>query len=143
MWQRLAGWVLKFRLPLLLLLLAGTIVMGYYASKVELSYEYGSAIPRDNPEFLAYQKFRQQFGEDGNMMVLGVQTDQFFKADFFNDYVQLNKDIKKVSAVENCRWCSCSRISPCNRQRWTAFPVYSVHSLFIAAYYITAVRMPI
>lgn len=101
MWQRLAGWVLKFRLPLLLLLLAGTVVMGYYASKVELSYEYGSAIPRDNPEFLAYQQFRQQFGEDGNMMVLGVQTDQFFKAEFFNDYVQLNKDIKKVSAVEN------------------------------------------
>ncbi|HEY1164161.1 MAG TPA: efflux RND transporter permease subunit [Chitinophaga sp.] len=101
MWQRLAGWVLKFRLPLLLLLLAGTIVMGYYASKVELSYEYGSAIPRDNPEFLTYQKFRQQFGEDGNMMVLGVQTEQFFKADFFNDYVKLNKDIKAVPAVEN------------------------------------------
>ncbi|KAA2244681.1 MMPL family transporter [Chitinophaga agrisoli] len=101
MWQRLAGWVLKFRLPLLLLLLAGTAVMGFYASRVQLSYEYGSAIPRDNPEYIIYQQFRQQFGEDGNLMVLGVQTDQFFKADFFNDYVQLNKDIKGVPAVEN------------------------------------------
>jgi predicted RND superfamily exporter protein len=101
MWQRLAGFVLKFRLPLLLLLMAATAVMAYYASKVQLSYEYGSAIPRDNPEFLAYQQFRQQFGEDGNMMVLGVQTDQFFQADFFNDYVKLNKDIKNIPAVEN------------------------------------------
>lgn len=101
MWQRLAGFVLKFRLPLLILLLAGTGVMAYYASKVQLSYEYGSAIPRDNPEFLIYQHFREQFGEDGNMMVLGVQTDQFFQAGFFNDYVQLNKDIRSIPAVEN------------------------------------------
>jgi predicted RND superfamily exporter protein len=101
MWQRLAGWVLKFRLPLLLLLLAGTAVMAYYASKVELSYEYGSAIPRDNPAFIEYQHFRSQFGEDGNMIALGVQTDDFFTPQFFNDYVQLNKDIKKVPSVEN------------------------------------------
>jgi predicted RND superfamily exporter protein len=101
MWQRLAGWVLKFRLPLLLLLFAGTAVMAYYASKVQLSYEYGSAIPRDNPEFITYQHFRDQFGEDGNMMVLGVQTKDFFTPQFFNDYVQLNRDIKKVTAVEN------------------------------------------
>ncbi|GAA0528780.1 efflux RND transporter permease subunit [Chitinophaga japonensis] len=75
--------------------------MAYYASKVELSYEYASAIPRDNPEFLTYQHFREQFGEDGNMIVLGVQTDRFFTTGFFNDYVQLNKDIKSVPAVEN------------------------------------------
>lgn len=75
--------------------------MAYYASKVQLSYEYASAIPRDNPEFLTYQRFREQFGEDGNMMVLGVQTDRFFTADFFNDYVQLNRDIRSVTAVEN------------------------------------------
>jgi len=101
MWQRLAGWVLKFRLPLLLLLFAGTAVMAYYASKVQLSYEYGSAIPRDNPEFITYQHFHEQFGEDGNMMVLGVQNKDFFTPQFFNDYLQLNRDIKKVTAVEN------------------------------------------
>jgi predicted RND superfamily exporter protein len=101
MWQRLAGFVLKYRLPLLIVLLASTGVMAYFASKVQLSYDYVASIPRDNPKFLQYQQFKKQFGEDGNMMVLGVQSDRFFEADFFNDYVQLNKDIKKVTAVEN------------------------------------------
>jgi predicted RND superfamily exporter protein len=101
MWQRLAGFVLKFRLPLLVLLLAGTVVMAYYASKVELSYEANKSIPLDNLKYKDYQQFKKLFGEDGNLMVIGVQTDDFFKADFFDDYVQLNKDLKKVEFVEN------------------------------------------
>ena len=101
MWQRLAGFVLKFRLPLLVILLAGTAVMAYYASKVELSYEANKSIPLDNLKYKDYQQFKKLFGEDGNLMVIGVQTDDFFKADFFHDYVQLNSDLKKVPFVEN------------------------------------------
>ncbi|NSL89112.1 efflux RND transporter permease subunit [Chitinophaga solisilvae] len=101
MWQRLAGFVLKFRLPLLLLLLAGTGVMAYFASKVQMSYDYVATIPHDNPKYLEYQEFKKKFGGDGNMLVLGVQTDKFFTEDFFRDYMQLNRDLKKISAVEN------------------------------------------
>ncbi|MDR6565906.1 hypothetical protein SAMN05660461_2728 [Chitinophaga ginsengisegetis] len=101
MWQRLAGFVLKYRLLLLLLLLAGTGVMGYFASKVQMSYEYVSSIPHDNQKFLEFQEFKKKFGGDGNVLMLAVQTDKFFQADFFKDYVQLNKDMKNVFAVEN------------------------------------------
>ncbi|MBO9729098.1 MAG: MMPL family transporter [Chitinophaga sp.] len=101
MWQRLAGFVLKYRLLLLLLLLAGTGFMGYHASKVQMSYDYVATIPHDNPKFLEYQEFKKKFGGDGNVLMLAVQTDKFFQADFFKDYVQLNKDMKNVFAVEN------------------------------------------
>jgi uncharacterized protein len=101
MWHRIAGFIIKFRVALLLLLLSATAVMGYYASKVELSYEFTSAIPTDNPKYQAYQEFRKQFGEDGNMMVIGVQTDKFFTPDFFNNYTALIHNIEKVHAVEN------------------------------------------
>lgn len=101
MWQRLAGFVLKYRLLLLVLLLAGTGVMGYFASKVQMSYDYVATIPHDNPKFLEYQEFKKKFGADGNVLMLAVQTDKFFQADFFKDYVQLNKDMKNVFAVEN------------------------------------------
>jgi predicted RND superfamily exporter protein len=101
MWQRLAGFVLKFRLPLLIALLAATAIMGYFASKVQLSYESNKAIPTDNPKFQEYMEFTKLFGQDGNSVVLGVQTDSFFNAQFFNDYVQLNNDLKNVKYVEN------------------------------------------
>ncbi|MGO4289396.1 efflux RND transporter permease subunit [Chitinophaga sp. RAB17] len=86
---------------LLVLLLAGTGVMGYFASKVQMSYDYVATIPHDNPKFLEYQEFKKKFGADGNVLMLAVQTDKFFQADFFKDYVQLNKDMKNVFAVEN------------------------------------------
>ncbi len=101
MWHRIAAFIIKFRITLLLVLLGITLVMGYYATKVELSYEFTNAIPTDNPKYKDYQAFRKQFGEDGNLMVIGVQTDKFFNGDFFADYTALVHKLEKVKAVEN------------------------------------------
>ncbi len=101
MWHRIAAFIIKFRITLLLILLGITLVMGYYATKVELSYEFTNAIPTDNPKYKDYQAFRKQFGEDGNLMVIGVQTDKFFNGDFFADYTALVHKLEKVKAVEN------------------------------------------
>lgn len=101
MWGMLARFILHFRWMLLALLLAVTVLLGYHASKVQMSYEYTRAIPTDNPKYQDYQAFRKQFGEDGNLMVIGIQTNDFFKADFFNDYVSLLDIVKQVNAVED------------------------------------------
>ena len=101
MWHNTAAFIIKFRIALLVILLTATGIMGYYAAQVKLSYEFTSAVPTDNPKYIEYQNFRKQFGEDGNLMVIGVQTDKFFSPDFFNDYAKLAKDIAKVNAVEN------------------------------------------
>ncbi|WP_118972125.1 efflux RND transporter permease subunit [Taibaiella koreensis] len=101
MWHRIADFVLRFRILLLVLLFAVTGVMGYYASKVELSYDFTNAIPTDNPKYQDYQRFRNMFGEDGNTMMVGVQTADLFKPEIFMDYVALSRDIGKVKSVEN------------------------------------------
>ena len=101
MWQRLGQLILKYRLPLLIILLLVTAGMGYLASKVELSYEFTRAIPLDNPKYKSYQAFREKFGEDGNLLVIGVQSDQLFKAGTFQSYVQLQEELKKVNGVED------------------------------------------
>lgn len=101
MWGTIARVVLKFRWILLALLVSATAVMAYHASKVQLSYEFTRAIPTDNPKYQEYQQFRQLFGEDGNMMVIGVQTKDFFQHKFFNDYAMLVKKVRGVKAVED------------------------------------------
>jgi predicted RND superfamily exporter protein len=83
MWENIGRFVLKFRIPLLIVLFVATAFMGYHASKVQLSYEFAKAIPTDNPKYKAYQDFKKQFGEDGNLLVIGFQTDQLFKEGFF------------------------------------------------------------
>lgn len=101
MWHRIADFVLRFRVLLLALLLAITAVMGYFATKVELSYDFTSAIPTDNPKYKDYQKFRNTFGEDGNTMMLGIQTKDLFRPEVFRDYLKLGEDIAKIDSVES------------------------------------------
>jgi predicted RND superfamily exporter protein len=101
MWQQLAKFVLKNRLILLFLLLLTTVWMGYYASKVKLSYEFARAIPTDNPKYKEYISFKQLFGDDGNMLVIGVQTKDFFNQKKFTAYQVLQQEIKKVHCVED------------------------------------------
>ena len=100
MWQQLAKFVLKYRLPLLISLFAITAVMGYFASKVTLSYEFAKAIPADNPKYLDYVAFRQKFGDDGNVLVIGVQSEKLFELNTFKTYSNLEEQLKKVQYVE-------------------------------------------
>jgi predicted RND superfamily exporter protein len=101
MWQSLGQSILKHRLILLLILLSLTGFMVYHASKVELSYEFARAIPTDHPKFKAYQEFKKKFGEDGNLLVVGVQTDRLFNEKIFNNYISLQQDLKKITGVED------------------------------------------
>lgn len=75
--------------------------MAFHASKVQLSYDFTRTIPTDNPKYKEYQEFRQRFGDDGNLLVVAVQTDKLFQADIFADYVALTEQLKKVPGVDD------------------------------------------
>ena len=83
MWQRLGSYVIKNRLALLIILFIASGIMGFFACKVELSYEFARAIPVDNPKYQDYKAFQERFGDDGNVLVMGIKTDDFFKPDIF------------------------------------------------------------
>ena len=99
MWYRIGQFILKYRLAALLLLLSLTGIMGYYASQVSLSYDFTRAVPKDNPRMLDYQAFLNKFGADGNTMVIGIESNQFFTKDLFNAVRKLHQQLKKVSGV--------------------------------------------
>lgn len=101
MWQRLAKFVLKNRFLLLILLFATTALMAFFASKIKLSYEFSKAIPVDNPKYQDYLSFKSQFGDDGDILVIGVKTDKFFNLNNLEAFRKLDSALKKVPFVEN------------------------------------------
>ena len=101
MWYRLGKFILKFRLVLLIGLLLLTSLMGYYASRVRLSYDFSKAIPVDNPKYLDYESFKNRFGDDGNSMVMGLQSKDFFSLRIFNALDSMEKNLKKIRGVES------------------------------------------
>jgi uncharacterized protein len=101
MWQSLGKFILRYRFPLLILLAAITGFMGYHASRVELSYDFARAIPVNNPKYRVYQDFKEKFGEDGNLLVIGIRTDKLFEEGLFNEYAKLQQDLNNVKGVDD------------------------------------------
>jgi uncharacterized protein len=99
MWNSLARIILRYGYLWLIILLGATAFLGWQASKVKLSYEFSRAIPKDNPKYKEYEEFRKKFGDDGNLLVIGVQTKDLFSQNIFNDYVSLENGLTKVSGV--------------------------------------------
>lgn len=129
MWKRLAKFVLKFRLALLVILLAATGIMAYFASKVKISYEFAKAIPTDNPKYQQYLSFREKFGEDGNLLVIGVQTDKFFNLNTFNAFSKLANELKNIPHVEDVLSVSSAinLIKDTATQKLNAVPIFAKH----------------
>jgi hypothetical protein len=99
MWYRLGQNILQYRRTSLILLTAVTLLMGYFAVQVKLSYEFTKAIPEDNPTFKIYKDFVHQFGVDGTTMVVGFQTKDLYTTNNFNALEQLQQSIKSIPGV--------------------------------------------
>ena len=99
MWYRLGQKIVKYKVTSLVLLTMATIIMGYFAAQVKLSYEFTKAIPEDNPKFVIYKQFVKKFGVDGTTMVVGFQSDSLYTPSFFNAFVALHQTIKSIPGV--------------------------------------------
>ena len=86
---------------MLLLIAAITAFMGWKASHVEMAYNFAKVVPQDNPKYLDYLSFKEKFGEDGNVMVIGVRVQNLFDLRFFNSWHTLGEQIQKVHGVED------------------------------------------
>ena len=100
MWNRIADFVIKYRLGLIILISLITVLMGYYASKVEMSYDFARTVPLDDPDMIELDKFRAQFGEDGNVIAVGVRDSSLYQLKNFQAYQQLTREIKKIPGVK-------------------------------------------
>lgn len=101
MWQQLASFILRNRLWLLISLGVLTLGAGYEATKVQMQYDFAKAVPADDPDFVDYLAFKKIFGEDGSVLVVGIQTDKLFNKDFFNSWIKLTNQVKEIDGVEN------------------------------------------
>jgi len=98
-WARIADNIIRFRLPLTGLILLITVAMGYYASRVEMSYELNRTVPPEDPDMVFLNNFKKTFGEDGNMMAVGFRDSAVYQLENFKALAQLGKDIRKLNGV--------------------------------------------
>ncbi|WP_321294872.1 MMPL family transporter [Marinifilum fragile] len=100
MWNRIAGLILRNRILLLVVVGLITSFMAYKAQFVEMSYTYAALLPDDDPASIEYEKFRNTFGQEGNMMFFAVQDPDFYELEKFNDWIALGDSLGSLDGID-------------------------------------------
>lgn len=99
MWEKLSKYILNYRLPILLFFILSTAFMAWRVKDVKLSINGGKVLPLSDSTFVKYEAFKNKFGEDGGVMVIGAQSDKILKLDEFNDWIKLHGQIRSISGI--------------------------------------------
>ena len=78
-----------------------TLFMGYKAQDIEWSYDMANIVPEDDPEQQFFKEFRQTFGEDGNIMAIGVLDTEVYKVQNFQKLKFLTNELERINGVKN------------------------------------------
>jgi uncharacterized protein len=99
MWNRIAELIIRFRVLLIVIIAGTTVVMAWYASRVQMSYDSNKTVPPNDPDMVTLTKFREQFGEDGNIIAIGLQDSAVYNVKNFIAYREMTRQIKKLEGV--------------------------------------------
>ncbi|MFN8235641.1 MAG: MMPL family transporter [Bacteroidia bacterium] len=75
--------------------------MAYKALNIKLSYEFVRVLPTTDPAYVEYENFKQKFGEDGSVMVIGFADSSIFQIEKFNSWFLLSDKIRKMDGIQN------------------------------------------
>ncbi len=100
MWESLSILILRYRLFFLIALFGSTGFMLYNALDASITYDYMTVVPKDDPVAQDFKKFQENFGDDGNVMVLAIQSPDFFNKEVLNAWFELGKEAKEIYGIE-------------------------------------------
>ena len=99
MWGHIALFIIKFRRILLILIAVSTLGMAWVAKDVQMTYDFAQVVSPKDPDMVYFQQFKRTFGEDGNILVLGMQDSAVYQLKDFRQYSALTTALTKVPGV--------------------------------------------
>jgi len=100
MWHLISRFILRNRILLLLVTGVLTMFMTWMATRTELSHDFAKVIPADDQDYKDYLEFKNEFGEDGNVLIVGIESENLFRKDIYKGIYVLTEVIKTLEGVE-------------------------------------------
>ncbi|WGF93754.1 efflux RND transporter permease subunit [Aequorivita marisscotiae] len=99
-WSWVARFILRNRTWILIVIAAITVLLALQWKNMRFTYTEANLLPDDHPVNLEYEQFLSHFGEEGNLIVMGVKDSSIFTPEKFKAWNQLTQDIGKFNEVE-------------------------------------------
>lgn len=100
-WEVVARLILRNKIGILVVILLMTIFFSSQWKNMRFTYTEANLLPNDHEVNITYQEFLDVFGEEGNLIVLGVKDSTLFTVDKLNAWSRLSNDFKSYSEVES------------------------------------------
>ena len=78
-----------------------TVFMGYQATKVEMSYDLNRTVPPEDPEMLFLNETKEEFGEDGNIIGVGLKDSSVYGLRNFEEFMKFGDSVRTIPGVTN------------------------------------------
>ena len=93
-WVFVARLVLRNRYIFLSVFIGITIFLALQWKYIRMTYSEANMLPKDSPISKEYDKFLSMFGEEGNLIVIGVEADKITQTEGFNRWNMLAHDYR-------------------------------------------------
>lgn len=95
-WNRVANIILRNRYLVLILIAAFTAFLVNQAQHIKFSHTEANLLPEDHEVNIQYNKFLEIFGEEGNLILLGIKDSTIFTPKKFNAWNNLVKQFDSL-----------------------------------------------
>lgn len=99
-WELIARIVLKNRIAILGLIILITIFLALQWKNIRFSFTEANLLPDNDIVNTEYNAFLKEFGEEGNLIVVGVKDDAFFTPKVFAAWNKLMADFKSQKEID-------------------------------------------
>ncbi|MDI1316329.1 efflux RND transporter permease subunit [Flavobacterium sp.] len=99
-WEFVAGIVLRNRILILSLIGLITIFLAFQWKYIHFTYTEANLLPDDHEVNLEYNAFLKEFGEEGNLIIIGSKDSRLFTPKVFSQWSHLMEDLKQQPEVE-------------------------------------------
>ena len=99
-WDIIARLILRNKIAILVSIVIITIFFGLQWKNMRFTYTEANLLPDDHEVNVTYKHFLKIFGEEGNLIVLGVKDSSLFTVKKLNAWNNLSDSFKKYKEVE-------------------------------------------
>lgn len=100
-WNSIARLILRNRVFIIIVIIGITIFLAMQWKHMRFSFTEANLLPDDHEINLAYNEFLDKFGEEGNLIVLGVKDSTLFTPVKYNAWGELTEKLKSYSAIDH------------------------------------------
>lgn len=99
-WEAVARLILRNKIFILLAVITATVFFSMQWKHMRFTYTEANMLPDEHEVNLVYNDFLKVFGEEGNLIVLGVKDSSLFSVEQFNAWNKLAESFKTTKEVE-------------------------------------------